>query len=66
MKEVGGHGPDWVNKVLEKYPDLSTEVYAQGKTIHFRNESMKLGISSYPSADSLGFPTVRIILLSWA
>ena len=22
---------------------------------------MKLGISSYPSADSLGFPTVRII-----
>ena len=31
VKEVGGHGPDWVNKVLEKYPDLSTEVYAQVK-----------------------------------
>ena len=28
VKEVGGHGPDWVNKVLEKYPDLSTELYA--------------------------------------
>ena len=31
VKEVGGHGPDWVNKVLEKYPDLNTEVYAQVK-----------------------------------
>ena len=31
VKEVGGHGPDWVNKVLEKYPDLSAEVYAQVK-----------------------------------
>ena len=29
VKEVGGHGPDWVNKVLEKYPDLNAEVYAQ-------------------------------------
>ena len=31
VKEVGGHGPDWVNKVLERYPDLSTEVYVQIK-----------------------------------
>ena len=29
VKEVGGHGPDWVNQVLERYPDLSAEVYAQ-------------------------------------
>lgn len=29
VKEVGGHGPDWVNKVLENYPDLSAEVYSQ-------------------------------------
>ena len=29
VKEVGGHGPDWVNNVLEKYPDLSTEIYSQ-------------------------------------
>lgn len=27
VKEVGGHGPDWTNKVLEKYPDLSNSVY---------------------------------------
>lgn len=29
VKEVGGHGPDWVNKVMERYPDLSAEVYTQ-------------------------------------
>lgn len=27
IKEVGGHGPEWVNKVLETYPDLDNEVY---------------------------------------
>lgn len=27
IKEVGGHGPDWANDVLEKYPDLDNEVY---------------------------------------
>lgn len=27
IKEVGGHGPDWVNMVLEKYPDLDDPVY---------------------------------------
>jgi energy-coupling factor transporter ATP-binding protein EcfA2 len=27
VKEVGGHGPDWVNKVLETYPDLNASVY---------------------------------------
>jgi predicted ATP-dependent endonuclease of OLD family len=27
IKEVGGHGPDWVNIVLEKYPDLDHPVY---------------------------------------
>ena len=31
VKDVGGHGPDWVNKVLERYPDLSTEVYVEIK-----------------------------------
>jgi len=28
IKDVGGHGPDWVNKVLEKYPDLDDEAYS--------------------------------------
>jgi len=28
VKEVGGHGPDWVNTVLERYPDLDNEVYS--------------------------------------
>lgn len=27
IKEVGGHGPEWVNAVLEKYPDLDNNVY---------------------------------------
>ena len=31
VKEVGGHGPDWVNDVLEAYPDLSSDVYNQVK-----------------------------------
>ena len=27
VKEVGGHGPEWVNNVLEKYPNLDDDVY---------------------------------------
>jgi hypothetical protein len=27
IKEVGGHGPEWTNKVLETYPDLTDSVY---------------------------------------
>lgn len=27
IKDVGGHGPDWTNSVLEKYPDLDNEAY---------------------------------------
>lgn len=35
IKEVGGHGPEWVNMVLEKYPDLSDDVYNQIKDFIF-------------------------------
>lgn len=31
IKSVGGHGPDWVNTVLEQYPDLDDPVYAEIK-----------------------------------
>ena len=31
IKEVGGHGPEWVNKVIAKFPDLNDEVYEQVK-----------------------------------
>ena len=31
VKEKGGHGPNWVNDVLEAYPDLSSGVYDQVK-----------------------------------
>lgn len=27
IKEVSGHGPEWVNSVLETYPDLENDVY---------------------------------------
>lgn len=27
VKAVGGHGPEWVNKVLETYPDLDDDIY---------------------------------------
>lgn len=27
VKAVGGHGPEWVNKVLETYPNLDDDVY---------------------------------------
>lgn len=29
IKSVGGHGPDWVNKVIETYPDLNDTVYTR-------------------------------------
>lgn len=29
IKEVGGHGPEWVNRVLETYPNLDDDVYSQ-------------------------------------
>lgn len=31
VKEVGDHGPGWLNKVLEKYPDLNHEVFNEAK-----------------------------------
>lgn len=31
IKEVGGHGPNWVNDVLEKYPDIDSSVYDKVK-----------------------------------
>ena len=27
VKEIGKHGPEWVNTLLEKYPDLDDEIY---------------------------------------
>lgn len=39
IKEVGGHGPEWANAVLETYPDLDNEVY---NTIIEFISSMKL------------------------
>lgn len=27
IKEIGGHGPEWVNKVLETYPNLDDSIY---------------------------------------
>jgi len=29
IKSVGGHGPNWVNSVLEEYPNLKDDVYAE-------------------------------------
>ena len=31
VKEVGGHGPEWTNSVLETFPDLQDEVYDEIK-----------------------------------
>lgn len=31
IKEVGGHGPMWVNNVLENYPDLDNNAYSKIK-----------------------------------
>ena len=28
VSKIGGHGPQWVNDVLESYPDLNDKVYA--------------------------------------
>ena len=39
IKEVGGHGPEWVNNVLEKYPNLDDDVY---KSITLFIDSMGL------------------------
>ena len=27
IREIGGHGPEWVNAVLEKHPNLDDDVY---------------------------------------
>ena len=27
IKDVGGHGPDWVNRVIETYTNLDDEIY---------------------------------------
>ena len=27
IKEVGGHGPEWTNRVLERYTNLDDDVY---------------------------------------
>jgi hypothetical protein len=32
ITEVGGHGPEWVDKVLEKYPNFNDKVYNNIKT----------------------------------
>lgn len=32
IKDVGGHGPEWTNKVLEQYPDLNDEIYTDIRT----------------------------------
>ena len=29
---VGGHGPEWTNRVLDAYPDLNDDVYASIKS----------------------------------
>ena len=31
VKEIGGHGPEWVNEVFEKYSNLDDPVYQQAK-----------------------------------
>ena len=31
IKEIGGHGPNWVNDVLEDYADLNSDVYDKVK-----------------------------------
>ena len=36
IKSVGGHGPNWVNNVIEKYPDVNDSVYRSIK--EFVNE----------------------------
>ena len=31
VREVGGHGPEWVNTVLEEYPDFNDPIYEKIK-----------------------------------
>ena len=31
IKEVGGHGPEWLNNVLERYPDLNNAIFDRVK-----------------------------------
>lgn len=31
VKAVGGHGPEWVNTVLESYPDLDADIYTDAR-----------------------------------
>ena len=31
IKDIGGHGPEWTNKVLETYPSIDDQVYNQIK-----------------------------------
>lgn len=31
IRSIGGHGPEWVNKVLEKYPNLNNAVYKEAR-----------------------------------
>ena len=38
IKSVGGHGPNWVNNVIEKYPDVNESVYRSIK--EFVNEAI--------------------------
>ncbi len=32
INDIGGHGPEWTNKVLEKYPEIDDPVYDQIRT----------------------------------
>ena len=31
VKDVGGHGPQWLNNVLEQHPNLNDEVFSEAK-----------------------------------
>ena len=31
IKDAGGHGPAWLNNVLENYPDLNSEEYKSAR-----------------------------------
>ena len=31
IKDAGGHGPEWLNNVLENYPDLNSEEYKSAR-----------------------------------
>ena len=41
IKDVGGHGPTWVNNTLEKYPNLEDDVYS--KITEFINNAVVKG-----------------------